>query len=75
MKAKVFRCTPATGKPRKIVCTGCGKRAPEAGFAIDESDVRGWATIGIDGDDARPLCADCVIAAERENRRTSRFVQ
>jgi hypothetical protein len=71
---KIFRAPLEGGKPPKIICTGCGKRAPEAGVAVKEEHVEtGWGSgSGFDGpmttfdeDDAHPLCEDCVTALER----------
>lgn len=64
---RIIRGRPASGKPNIIVCTGCGKRAPEAGIAIkDDAEVDGWGPDGpvimIDEDEVacHPLCEDCV---------------
>ena len=65
---KVIRCAPATGKPPKIICTGCGKRATEAGSAYpDDAAERfegsdGLSGIMIDTEDLQPLCETCVTA-------------
>jgi len=60
---KFFRCTLFIGKPRKIICTGCGKRAPQAGFAIHgEPDE-------IHGVPGHPLCEACLAALERAEQR------
>jgi hypothetical protein len=39
MTMRIIRCGPENGKPPKIVCTGCGKRAAEAGCAIRPEDL------------------------------------
>jgi hypothetical protein len=75
---RIIRGRPATGKPPKITCTGCGKRAFEAGIAVHEAAVEqgyGVAAEGsglpsgpmtmIDDEDAYPLCEDCVTALKR----------
>jgi hypothetical protein len=71
---RTIRGKPAVGKPRKIICTGCDKRAAEAGIAVKEEAVEtGWAAgpgfdgpvTMIDDEDAYPLCEDCVTALER----------
>jgi hypothetical protein len=36
---RLIRTTPASGKPLRIVCTGCGEKALEAGVAVDESNI------------------------------------
>jgi hypothetical protein len=38
---KIIRGKPATGKPPKIICARCGKRADEAGVAVS---VRAFRT-------------------------------
>jgi hypothetical protein len=76
---KIFRSNPAMGKPRKIKCTGCGKRAFEAGFAVkpeaieegygagvEDSGLPEGPVMIIDGDDAHPLCEECVTALLRD---------
>jgi hypothetical protein len=71
---RIIRGRPATGKAPKIVCTGCGKRAAEAGVAVpDLADEKGYSRDGpirmIDEDEAQPLCEDCVTALERADQR------
>jgi hypothetical protein len=80
---KVIRGKPATGKPPKIICTGCGKRANEAGIAVRESAIeRGYGVavdkshglpggelMMIDEDDVHPLCEECVTKLERGDAR------
>jgi hypothetical protein len=67
---KVIRGKPATGRPPKIICVGCGKRADEAGIAVPDTDVEevygvdGKIGLIIDGDDMQPLCEECVVALE-----------
>jgi hypothetical protein len=74
----IIRGQPASGKPRRIVCTGWGKRAAEAGVAVRESAVEEGYGVGfegsglpsgpmmmIDDEDAHPLCEECVTAWER----------
>ena len=39
MTMRIIRGVPAVGKPRKITCTGCGKRASEAGIAVHPDAV------------------------------------
>jgi hypothetical protein len=63
---------PATGKPRGIVCTGCGRKAFEAGIAVNPEVVEtGYGDdpdrliTMIDDEDAFPLCEDCVTTLER----------
>ena len=69
---KIIRVAPATGNPPMIVCTGCGKRAAEAGVALPSSGVEkvygpdGPAGMIVDEGDAQPLCEDCVTALERD---------
>ncbi len=46
---KIIRGMPATGKPPKIICTGCGKRADEAGVLAVPDD----ANIKFHGPDGR----------------------
>jgi hypothetical protein len=76
---KIIRAKPAIGKPPKIICTGCGKRAAEAGIAVRESAIeRGYGvavdkSLGlpegpmmmIEDEDIHPLCEDCITALER----------
>ncbi len=69
---KVIRGEPA-GKPHKITCTGCGKKAFEAGIAVSETaaeEGKGYGPDGpilmIDEDDAHPLCEECVTALLRK---------
>jgi hypothetical protein len=73
MIMKIIRAKPATGKPPKIICNGCGKRANEAGVAVSETDVEevygaDGKIVGsiIDGDDMQPLCEECVAALEEK---------
>jgi hypothetical protein len=78
---RVIRGRPATGKPPKIICTGCGKRAPEAGIAVKPEAVEEGYVIGsgVDGpvtmiddeEDIYPLCEDCVTALERASAKES----
>jgi len=77
---RVIRGRPAS-KASKIVCTGCGKRAAEAGIAVPHSAVEeGYSHDGpvrmivIDEDEMQPLCEDCVTALERadHSRATGR---
>jgi hypothetical protein len=63
---------PAVGKPPKIICTGCGKRAFEAGIAVAEDAVEenedagiGDVYMAIEEKDVHPLCAECVTALLR----------
>jgi hypothetical protein len=67
---KIIRGKPATGNPPKIICTGCGKRADEAGIAVPtlavEKGYRGDGPVMmIDEDQVQPLCEDCVAALLR----------
>ena len=73
---RIFRSEPATGKPRKITCTGCGKKAFEAGIAVPYSAVeKGYgvepdeSVMMIDEDQVQPLCEDCVTALLRGEGR------
>jgi hypothetical protein len=76
---KVIRSAPASGKSPKIICTGCGKKAVEAGIAVKpEAIEKGYSVAAkgsglpegpmmmIDDDDAYPLCEDCVTALLRK---------
>jgi hypothetical protein len=72
---KIFEGTLATGKRRKITCTGCGKRAEEAGFAVPDSAVEYDYDPGGEGppmvaeieiSEAEPLCEACVTKLLRE---------
>jgi hypothetical protein len=72
MTMKIIRGKPATGKPPKIICAGCGKRADEAGVAVPDAAAEEGHGYGPDGpimlineDDMQPLCEDCVTALER----------
>ncbi len=70
---KIIRGKPATGKPPKIICTGCGKRADEAGVAVRDSAVeKGYGSDGpvmmIDEDEVQPLCEGCVTILLRDAR-------
>ncbi len=66
---RIIRGKPANGKPRKIKCTGCGKRAVEAGIAVpDDCIEQGYGADGPvqiaifeEGQD-QPLCESCVEA-------------
>jgi hypothetical protein len=75
MKAmKIIRGKPASGKPPKIICTGCGKRADEAGIALPELAVeKGYGADGpvmiVEDDQMQPLCEDCLTALERGDSR------
>jgi hypothetical protein len=69
---RIIRSKPATGKPRRIVCTGCGRKAFEAGIAVNPEVVEtGYGDdpdrliTMIDDEDAFPLCEDCVTTLER----------
>jgi len=71
---RIIRGRPATGKPRKIICTGCGKRAVEAGIAVPHNAVEkiygpDGPTIGaiVDEDEMQPLCESCVTALSRRD--------
>ncbi len=80
---KIIRSKPAKGKPPKIICTGCGKRAREAGVAVPDDAV--GKIVGpdvvhgpdeplkvgaiIDEDDIQPLCEDCLAVLERAEMR------
>jgi hypothetical protein len=73
MIMKIIRSKPATGKPPKIICNGCGKRADEAGVAVADNDVEEGRGVGPDGpillideDDMQPLCEECVTALEEK---------
>ena len=78
MTMRIIRCGPENGKPPKIVCTGCGKRAAEAGCAIRPEDLETSHSsegpiLMIYDDVSYPLCEDCVTALERADRGESRF--
>ena len=69
MRMKIIRGTPASGKPLRITCSGCGKRAPEAGIAVSpDAAEEGHSSIGpvtiIDEDETYPLCEACCSALE-----------
>jgi hypothetical protein len=73
---KIFRSEPATGKPHKITCTGCGKKAFEAGIAVPYLAVeKGYgvepdeSVLMIDEDQVQPLCEECVAALLRDEGR------
>jgi len=71
---RIIRGTPATGKPPKIICTGCGKKAIEAGCAIHDTVFRRFVESSktfmmIEEDDTQPLCEDCLTALERADQR------
>ena len=58
-----FRCEPETGKLPVIVCTSCGNRAAEAGFAVHDTDIeKDWSSLSmtIYEEVMRPLCEECV---------------
>jgi hypothetical protein len=70
---RIIQGQPATGKPREIVCTGCGKRAIEAGIAVPDKAVdQGYGPDGpivyaiVDEDEMQPLCERCVAALLRK---------
>jgi hypothetical protein len=75
---KVIRGRPTTGNPPKIICSGCGRRAEEAGIAVPESAAEQGYSVGpgVDGpvtmveedDRMQPLCEDC-LAALLPNKR------
>ena len=65
---RIIRGQPASGKPPRITCTGCGKRAIEAGIAVPDDAVEQGEGYGPDGpaqfaivdpDDEQPLCEVC----------------
>jgi hypothetical protein len=66
---RIIRGKPATGKSSEIVCTGCGKRAAEAGVAVRDLAVETAygpeSMLMIDENKIQPLCAECVTAWER----------
>lgn len=75
---RIIRSKPATGKPPKIICTGCGKRGREAGVAVPElavekahgTEFQGpdgpvGASVIIDEDETQPLCEACLSTLER----------
>lgn len=81
---RIIRSRPATGKPPKIICTGCGKQAREAGVAVPDLAVEkahgpefqgpdGPISVSliIDEDETQPLCEACLIALERAQARSS----
>jgi hypothetical protein len=69
MKMKVIRVASA-GKPQRIICTGCGKKAFEAGIAFKpetaeeghESDGESVTMIDESEHEIHPLCEECVTA-------------
>jgi hypothetical protein len=71
---RIIRSKPAAGKPRKIICAGCGKRAAEAGVAALHSAVEeGYGPdpdrliMVIEEDEMlQPLCESCVTALLRD---------
>lgn len=76
---RIIKGEPAAGKPRKIVCAGCGKRAVEAGIAVPDKAVE--EAYGLDGptvhaivdeDEVEPLCDRCVTALLRDRPNFSR---
>ncbi|MDE5461150.1 hypothetical protein [Bradyrhizobium sp. CSS354] len=72
---KIIRGKPAKGKPPKIICTGCGARAREAGVAVDDAAIgRGSdvASMMIEEDDMQPLCEACLAALERAEIASTR---
>ena len=74
MTMRIIRCGPENGKPPKIVCTGCGKRAAEAGCAIRPEDLETSHSskgpiLMIYDDVSYPLCEDCVTALERADQK------
>lgn len=79
---RIIRAKPAKGKPRKIICSGCGKRAREAGVAVPDDAVEqvvardimqpGWPVVTseiIDEDAMQRLCEECLTALERAEQR------
>ena len=68
---KIIRGQPP--KPHKIVCTGCGEPALEAGVAVSYEIYE--LAFGPDGDqsinedDMTFLCESCVTALERADAR------
>jgi hypothetical protein len=46
---------------RKIICSGCGQRAAEAGYAVSDLDFENAAARNgmIEKDKMQPLCEDC----------------
>jgi hypothetical protein len=71
---RIIRGNPATGKTPKVICSGCGKRAAEAGVAVPKSAVEdGHDADGpimmIDENQMQPLCEDCLTALERAEQR------
>ncbi|MET3992142.1 hypothetical protein BjapCC829_36475 [Bradyrhizobium barranii] len=81
---RIIRSRPATGKPPKIICTGCGERAREAGVAVPDWAVEKThgpefqgpdgpvgVSVIIDEDETQPLCEACLIAFERGQAHTT----
>ena len=71
---RIIKGKPASGKPPRIICTGCGKEAFEAGIAVEPRAVEhGYGNVGpvmiVDDDTAQPLCAECVAILSREGDR------
>jgi hypothetical protein len=68
---RIFHGQPAGGKPRKIACAGCGKRAVEAGFAVPDEAVEeddgpnGPKVALVHMGDTQPLCESCVTSLLR----------
>jgi hypothetical protein len=76
---RIIKSEPAAGKPRKIICTGCGKRAVEAGLAVPDHAVEeayspdGPTVHAVVGEDEmEPLCDGCVTALLRDRPNFSR---
>ena len=60
----------AGGKPRKIICTGCGEPAVSAGFVLSQGAERFYGPdattddLCLTEDEVHPLCESCVSALE-----------
>src|SRR5204862_1120491 len=58
------------GKPPTITCSGCGRRAPEAGIAVRDSAVA--TAHGPDPDKRMALCEDCLAALGTRRQLTDK---
>jgi hypothetical protein len=79
----IIRGKQATGKQPKIICTGCGNRAIEAGIAVSDNAVEEGYGCGPQGHPSRimivtadeeemqPLCESCVTALEHGETKTA----